>query len=194
MPFFLLKLLGIGKWLKEAFSALWGATCKYPLQVALIACLCACGWLWRGWSREEAAHLADNAKHKAELARIEQASDANLAAQIAQVKAVEAKSAAIAKDNANAETQIRTVYVDRGRANAERMRFDKVCSSAASSPAQDNPAPVDHGPGPEAIVLERRDYDILIENTARLEAVHQWGDAMVKEGLALPEPAFSGNQ
>jgi hypothetical protein len=185
-----LFLGGAMKRLLSGLTALLGIARQHPWQTALAIALCALAWTWRGWSREEAAHLADNAKHKAELARIEQASAANLAAQIAQVKAVEAKSAAIAKDNANAETQIRTVYVDRGRANAERMRFDKVCSSAASGPAQDNPAPVDHGPGPEAIVLERRDYDILIENTARLEAVHQWGDTMVKEGLAIPEVGF----
>jgi len=176
----------------KRLTALLSLVGRYPWQAAVIA-LCGLSlWLWhgksvqhRGWVAEIAARNADKVQWQA-----------NLAAQIAQVKAQEAKSAAQAKDNAHVETEIRTVYRDRGNANAERMRFDKVCRSPASSPGQDSPAPVDHGPGPDAVLLERRDYDLLIDNTARLEAVHQWGEALLKDGTAVkaenvfPDPAF----
>ena len=146
-------------------------------------------WFIKGYQQK----LEDKTR---QLAELKAASDANLAAAIAQVKAVEAKSAALAKDNQIHEQDIRRDYGARSIVYADRMRADKVCGRTAPAPAQDNPAPVDNSPGQDAIVVSRDDFDILTENTIRLKAAHDWGFALVKEGLAepvvWPEPAMGG--
>ena len=48
MPFLLLKLLGIGRWLREAFSALFGLARRYPLQAAIFALLALLAWTYHG--------------------------------------------------------------------------------------------------------------------------------------------------
>ena len=189
---FVLSLLGIGKWLREAATALLRLAGRYPWQAALIASLCLSGWLWHGNTKRDRVIAGWQAASKA----WEAASDANAAKAIAQVKAVEAKSAALAKDNQIHEQDIRRDYGARSIVYADRMRADKVCGRTAPAPAQDNPAPVDNSPGQDAIVVSRDDFDILTENTIRLKAAHDWGLALVKEGLAepvvWPEPALGG--
>ena len=51
MPFLLLKLLGIGKWLREAAGGVFSLVRRYPLAAALIASLCLAGWFWHGKSK-----------------------------------------------------------------------------------------------------------------------------------------------
>jgi len=128
-------------------------------------------------------------------AAYEKASKEAAALALAQVKAVEAKSAQLAKDNTNEERALRAELGARAAANAGRMRFDRVCRRDPAPASPDNPAPVDPGPGPDAVILERRDYDTLIDNTIRLKAAHDWGQDMLKDGLAKvpqgwPEPTF----
>ena len=183
MPFLLLKLLGIGRWLKQAAIALLGAIGRYPWQSACIALLALSGGLWRGNVSKERLIVY----MKAERVKILDAQDQARTAQIAVFKAAEDKSRQLAKDNSNVETQIRTIYVDRRDAYADRMRFDKVCRSSAGSPAQDSPPKIDHGPSADSIIVSRADFDILVENTGRLDAVHQWGEAQISAGLAVGE-------
>ncbi|MDE2434753.1 MAG: hypothetical protein KGM49_00700 [Sphingomonadales bacterium] len=185
----LLRLLPLWNWLRGAAGALRGLIGRYPLQAALIASLCLSGWLWHGWDREKAHHLSDRAAAEETMRQFRAASDANAAAAIAQVKAAEARSAQQAKDNTHVETEIRTVYRDRAGAYADRMRLDQVCRSDPAAATQDHPAPLDHGPGGEAVVLERADFDQLVANTARLEAAHEWGEGLIRDGaaVALPE-------
>lgn len=137
-------------------------------------------------------HTRQRDKARAQVVQMEQASAANAAAQRAQIDAMRAKLDTAAKDNAHVETQIRTVYRDRAGTYADRMRFDALCRSQAPAPAQDQPAPVDHGPGPDAVVLARSDFETLVGNTARLEAVHQWGESLIADGtaVAMPEVGF----
>jgi hypothetical protein len=42
------------------------------------------------------------------------------------------------------------------------------------------------------VAIPRSDFDILTENTLRLQAVHAWGVDLRAKGLAepLPDPAF----
>lgn len=179
-----LKLLGLGEWLKEAARQALQLTCKYPLQVALVASLAISCWLWNG--RQEARANAakwETAFSDQKLA-YERASKEAAALAIAQVKAVESKSAQIAKDNANEERALRAELGARAAANADRMRADKYCSRLAATAPQDNPAPVDPGPGADAVILSRPDYDLMVENTIRLKAVHAWGQDALRDGLA----------
>lgn len=41
------------------------------------------------------------------------------------------------------------------------------------------------GSGPTAVVLSRADFDALTANTERLLRVHDWGERLIDEGLAL---------
>ena len=83
------------------------------------------------------------------------ASDANRALAVAQVKAVEAKSAQLAKDNQDHEQDLRAQFGARSVAYADRMRADAYCRSTAC-PRRRSPAPVDHGPGADAVILGRK--------------------------------------
>lgn len=188
MPLLLLRLLPLWNWLRGAAGALFSLARRYPLQAALIASLCLAGWLWRGWDQEKARHRADLAAADETMRQFRAASDANAAAALAQVKAAEARSLAAAKENTHVETEIRTVYRDRAGTYADRMRLDKVCRSDPSAPASPDPAPVDHRPSGEAVVLERADFNQLVANTARLEAVHEWGEGLIRDGTAVASP------
>ena len=48
MPFLLLKLLGIGRWLREAATALFGAIRAHPWPALVIALLLALAWTYHG--------------------------------------------------------------------------------------------------------------------------------------------------
>jgi hypothetical protein len=196
MSFLAIKLFlgGALKRLLSGLRALLGIARRHPWQFALIVALCACGWLWRGWSREEAAHLADNAKHKAELARIEQASDANLAAQIAQVKAVEAKSAAIAKESDrehSIELAAARSAADRYAAR-NRVRTETVYRSAPGSTAESDSPGIPADPAPEAfmVAISRDDLDRCATSYAYAVSAHKWAGEMIEKDLAVPEVGF----
>jgi hypothetical protein len=197
MPWLAIKLFlsGMMKRLLGLMAKLWELTCKYPLQVALVAALVLSGWLWRGNVSRDRTIASMKAQHKNELAERDAASEANRALAYAQVAALQAKYNAQAKENAYVEKALRADLGARAATNADRMRFDKVCRREPAPAREDSPAPVDHGPGPDAVILERRDYDTLIDNTVRLKAANAWGDALIAEGLAvkaseLPEPSF----
>lgn len=186
MPWLILRLLGIGKWLREALSALVRLAGRFPREAAIIALLLACAWLWHGNTKRDRAIARWEQAAKA----WQQASDANRALAVAQVKAVEAKSAQLAKDNQDHEQDLRAQLGARSAAYADRMRADAYCRSTAPAPAEDHPAPVDHGPGADAVILGRTDFDILTENTVRLKAANEWAKSLVKEGMAVPEVGF----
>lgn len=83
------------------------------------------------------------------------------------------------------------------RANADAYRRRMQCTPArpatSTSPAETDTAPEGgDGPGvpPEYIAVSRNDFDILVENSLRLEAVKRWGDKMVQDKLAIPEVEF----
>ncbi len=141
-------------------------------------------------------HTRQRDEARATLAQNEVKYETNLAQQKAQIEALKASYADKAKENVRVETQIRTVYRDRADAYADRMRKGKVCGSAPVAPSEGpNPAQPD-GPSGAAVILERRDYDILVENSARLEAAHRWALSLIEDGTAeaikagVPEPAF----
>lgn len=189
-----LKLLGIGRWIKEAAGAVFRAILTHPKEAALIALACACAWLWRGWNGEQTDHAATRLAHKAELQRRDEASAKNLADQIAAKAKWEAQTAQLAKENRLVEDSLRATLGARADAHAGRMRFNQICRRATAPAPGPDPAPLDNGPGADAVVLERRDYDTLIDNTVRLKAAHEWGEALILDGVAmpmtLPEPAF----
>jgi len=176
-----LHLLGVLGWLKKLAVALVDLARRYPWQALALVLLCACAWQTRQVHQwKETSH-----RWQSTAKAMQDASEANKAAAIAQNRAWEAKSAEQAKENEHVETNLRRDLGALAAANADRMRADKVCRSY-TAPASEGPsAQVDNGPGPDAIVLGRADYDTLIENTVRLEAAHQWGQSLVDAGQAV---------
>jgi len=201
MPFFLLKLLGIGRWLKGAFLALLSWVRRYPLQAALIVAVCASLWLWRGrqaarveaarWEQAFAEQKAGYEKAQADAKAKQLAADkANLASQTALAAQVEQAHAA--------NDTIRKNAVDAyARANPVR-----VCRQApGSAPGGSGPADVPGDPGqpsdpteiPGMVALTRSDLDDLTREAVQGAERFNYLDALIKEGLAvkaseLPRP------
>lgn len=182
-----IKLL-LGGWLKclsEAFSALLGLARRYPLQAALVVALCACGWLWHG------NNVRDRkiAQRDAQIAEMLDAQKAATAAQVAMNKAWQDKTAQLAKEADNARQ-------DALRSSAARFADSRRVRAYCGSPGEttsaipNSPSPDRDGPGADAVVLTRNEYDQFVENSLRLERVRQWGDSLIKEGLAVPEVGF----
>ncbi len=69
-------------------------------------------------------------------------------------------------------------------AYARRMQYANHCRAGAGAAAESGAAQSGDGPDPDAVILSRKDFDILNGNTARLMDVNAWGDRMIKEGLA----------
>jgi multidrug efflux pump subunit AcrA (membrane-fusion protein) len=134
------------------------------------------------------------------IAQMESASAANLAAQQAQVKQTEAAFVKQAEITNAKQEALEADYRRRLAAYAGRMRLESGCVSPTSTSGEGPVAPVDHGPGEGAglVAIRQDDLETLVENTARLQAVHQWGERLVADGLAakpvtaadLPDPAF----
>ncbi len=142
MPLILLRLLGIGKWLKEALTALLGLVRRYPLQTALIVALCLAGWQWRG-KREALADLAaEKTAHAASIKACQDASDANLKAQLAQKAAQEAKYTDLKGKADDALRALDKTAGDLARAYvaANRVRPERVRISTAD-PAREGKDP-----------------------------------------------------
>jgi hypothetical protein len=198
MPFLLLKLLGIGRWLKEAFSALLGWVGRYPWQAGLIAALCLAGWQWRGKEAALDKLAAQELAHAEYVRDVKAASEANAAAAIAQVKAVEAKSAELAKDadhahelalqDARAAT---AAYISRNR-----VRQGPGGSCPGPAPAEGNdPGVPPEVPSDPLVFVREPDLQALVEwATVGVEA-HNHAVDKINAGLAKvpegwPEPAF----
>lgn len=167
-------------WLLTAWGGvkrLFGLAVSYPLQAAMIALLCLSAWLY--WGKADA--LATVAKRDATIAAMTKASKEARAAQIALFKERTDKETQIAKDADNAKTNI----IERGNTAADRMRAKDYCR-ATYTPATSGSAQGGNPASDTAVVLDRRDYDILVGNTARLVQVKAWGDDLIKEGLGVP--------
>lgn len=156
---------------------LFGLVVAYPWQAVLIASLALAGWLYMG----KQSALDTVAKRDATIAAMIKASDKARAAQIALNKQVTDKQTDIARKADAHETDI----IDRGRAFADRMSTQDYCRKA-DSPAESGAASDSDVASDSAVILERGDYDQLVENTARLVKVKAWSDELIAEGLAVP--------
>lgn len=189
-----LQLLGAGKSLVgKAFA--WGT--KSATHILIVALVAATVWGWLGhrsaakWHRvadsTEIARKADRREYRA----------AQVQAEAAQIAANLATEAATARKARKADYDYQAALNDaRGLAGAyaSRMRVTAACRPArvAGAPAEDGPAPGGDGPGDgtDMVAVTREDFTTLTDNTIRLQAVHDWGQSLVKDGLAMPEVGF----
>jgi hypothetical protein len=193
MPFLLLKLLGIGRWLKEAFSALLGWIGRYPWQAGLIVALCLSVWLWRGRqaARVEAAQWEqafvdqkaayEKAQADALLAQIA-ADKANLTAQTAlaaQVEQAHAANDTIRKNAVDAFARAHPVRVCRQAPGSAPSGAS--AAGLPSHPRQPDEAPADA----ELVAVPRTDLDHLAAKAVRDSEWVNWADALIREGRAV---------
>jgi hypothetical protein len=183
MPFLLLKLLGIGKWLKEAATALLGVIGRYPWQTALIAALCLAGWQYRG--KQHA--LADLAAERLAHAETIKAGQQAYAAQVALHAKDLATFKAAKKDTDDAHQPKLAAALDSTSRFAADNGLRKACARIipTSSPAEGPVAQGDNGPDlpTDLVVVPAADLKICTTNTLRLEAVRDWGIALKDAGL-----------
>lgn len=185
MPF-LLKLLGIGRWLKEALWSVVGLIRRYPLHAALIASLCLSGWQWRG--KREALAERDAARAKTKL--VVEAGKQALAAQIKLTNETKAAYAAAAKDADNEYTK--DLAAANGAADryaaANRVR-SKACvgrASETSSPAENPDTRVSESAPAETelVAITRADFDKCTALYPYANGAYKHGQALISAGLA----------
>jgi hypothetical protein len=186
-----LFLGGAIKRLMGALAKLWELTCKYPLQVALVVSLCLSGWLWRGRqaARVEAAQweqaFAD------QKAAYERASKEASELALAQVKAVEARNAALAKDAQHAY-ELGSQAADTALARyvaANRVRPNQVCRSPAPAPGEgsDPAVPADLPPDPGMVAIREPELQALVEWVKVGIAAHNGAVDKINAGTAVRE-------
>jgi hypothetical protein len=185
-----LKAMGIWNWLKEAISALFRLAMRYPWQAALIASLCLSGWLWRGRqdARVDAAtwEQAYTDQKAAYVSASKQASELALA----QVKAVEARNAALAKDAQHAY-ELGSQAADTALARyvaANRVRPNQVCRSPSPAPAEgSNPdVPADLPPDTGMVAIREPELQALVEWVKIGVAAHNMAVDKINAGTAKP--------
>lgn len=188
MPILLLKLLGIGKWLKEALWRVAGIAGRHPWQFALVLALCLSGWLWRG----KQSAIAERDAARAETVALQTKFDR--AQEQAEVKQNTA-------DKSNLGGQLAgNKKLDDNHANLENVRRNSVTAFAArlpkatgGPPCRASDAGVHSGPG--QAIEGRADSDLAI-NPEQLEAFSrtemqnsergQFLRGLVEQGLAVP--------
>lgn len=147
------------------------------------------GLLWASTSHYK--HAAENCA----VARENDRKAVELASKEAEAKALAAKQATEAHYRAEAEktdADYQTALARAQRASdayAQRMRaqINRGASSGAASPGEgDGPESPDRS-GADAVMVGRDDFDILIENSVRLRAAHDWAKTLTQP---LPAVAF----
>ena len=162
----------------------WLRTGILVLALGLSVAWGKAGWRnahqWKSaYQAQEAATRAvsEAAKAKAERARIETENRYALLA---------------AKADADSAALDRLRSASRSFAMSRSLRA--YCGNAPGgtpAPGQGGPAPSDTGPGADAVVVTRPEYEQFVANSIRLEQVRQWGESLVREGLAVPEVEFA---
>lgn len=146
---------------------------------------------WQARSKLEASnHRQTKANYRLAQARAEERQKA-----LRQAEARKSYEIAERLDHADAENDRLRALAGRF-GDARRVQACRAVSSSASGGPvplrEDQPAPDRDGPGADAVVLTRPEFDELVDNTLRLERVRRWGQSLITEGLAIPAAEFGG--
>lgn len=139
-------------------------------------------------------HTRQRDEARATVAQMEVASVAARNAQVAANLAVEASYKAKAEETDHAyQIELARARDASGRyADSHRVRaYCPGSANAAGSASQGDTAPRRDRSSDDAVVVARNDFELMVANSIRLQAVHDWGEALVKEGVALPEVELS---
>lgn len=170
-------LLGIGKWLKEAISALFGLFARWPWQTALVAALCLAAWFW--WGRNEA---------RTELAQHIAAEEAATGAQRRVNDAAEQhyEDAAHAAETKH-ESMVANAFNATQRFVAQHrvQPADRACKAPAAASGDDSPV---HAELPAAgVVVAESDVQRCAAWQAYGVAANSWA-----QSLKVPENLLPG--
>lgn len=163
----------------------------------ILALTLACAGLWI-WGR--AGHAASDrweAKALAERDNHRITKDNFAAAQAAAAAA--ARAARLAVEQTSRQLAERADHEDLVAARAAAARFAdarRLQERSRSAPAgaaggagaagEADSAASGDGPGADAVVLGRGEFDTLVGNTLRLERVRRWGEQLITANLAVP--------
>lgn len=161
------------------------------LHYGVLLLALALAWL-RGDAWEAAAGRWKNA-HAAQESAMVASQQAAKAKAVAARLAAENQSAALARRADHADETIAQLRSAADRFAAARRLRTPPAGGAPGGPraaGEGDPAPDRDGPGADAVVLTRPEYDDFVASALRLERVRRWGQSLIAEGLALPEAEF----
>jgi len=168
-----------------------------PALVVCVALAIACLslWLWgrarhAAADRWEAKALAERDNHRATKANVRAAQEAAAVASRKARLATEAQFRQLAERADHAEQDLAAARAAADRfADARRVQVG-AGGAAGGTPGnpgasgQDRPPEDRDGPGADAVVLTRSEFDQLAGNTLRLEQVRRWGQSLIDAGMA----------
>lgn len=156
----------------------------------LIALALTFAWGKAGWRSSASYELALDMQKQAMVAAQAAAQARAITAKIA----AENESAELARKADNAEDQIAGLRAAAEHfRDARSVRWTKEVGGScvpASAPSPVGPAPDRDGPGEDAVVLTRPEYQDLVDNSLRLEQVRLWGESLIVAKRAIPEAEF----
>lgn len=173
----------------QLFSPLTSKLFGGASLVILIALALMFAWGQAGWRNAQSYKLALEMQQKAMVAAQAAATAKAVAAKIG----AENESAALARKADNAENQVADLRAAAVRFGDARRVWSKGAGCSPSGPAAPSPigpAPDRDGPGADAVVLTRPEYDQLVTNSLRLEKVRRWGEDNIAAKRAIPEVLF----
>lgn len=177
-----LWLLGALGWLRKAATALLDLARRYPLQVALILSLAACGWLWHGKGKALAELDAARAEIAAMIEAQKQATQKAKQARADAEKLTKDLSHATDQHAADLDAISRRTLADRMRAKAPRCDASGAIAAAVPDGSQ-----VDPGDNSGGVYFTAAEADNLRRHEVRSTACAAWGEALIAEGLAVGE-------
>ena len=168
----LLNALG---WAKTGLTVLADLARRYPLQMALIASLAACAWLWRGWDKAEAR-----------LDAMEAAAKQSEALHRAAIKAQQDKFDKLKKET---DDGYKAALADAGDRTdrfiaANRLR-GKSCAVEAAAPGEGKGAGSPEKPAAEAELVAVTEADVKVCGSlyAYSLASYEWAQGLIREGV-----------
>ena len=177
-------MLGINPFSALTAKIFGGSTVLLALALALTLAWGKAGWR-NAKSYETALTMQQAAMEAAQAAAQARAMAAKISA--------ENESAELARKADNAEDQVsdlRAAAVRFADARGVRTEAPRCEPGAAPSPAPIDPAPDRDGPGADAVVLTKPEYDAFVANSLRLEQVRLWGESLIRADRAIPAVEF----
>ena len=179
-----LKLLGLGKWLREATGRVFSLVGRYPLQAALAASLALAGAFWHGGNVARGERDTARAETASLIMAQKQAEAAQKAANIANVRTQIERNKGIA----NAHT-INQVAVANAVADYKRLHpATAACSSRrAPAPGMRPDTQASAGPGDLAglLTITSDNFDRATAAAVRGAECTGFLNTLVSEGLAI---------
>lgn len=186
-------MIGIAKvlgFVKTVLSGGMGLIARYPLHALFLALLCLSGWLWHGKGEAQDQSALWQAAFTAQKKAYETAQEAASAEALAARQETERQYEEIAHEadvqHAAFAANYRTRLSDYVATHGLRSEVAGRPSGGTSPAPEDQAAESGNAAGTETtmVAVSRSDLAMLADNTARLEAVREWGQQLIAVGLA----------